>query len=862
MYIKDIIVYKGRNIYCHKPVIKLLIDLEQYANVSSVDIDGFNDRLINLLPGLKNHTCGLGYEGGFIERLKEGTYPAHILEHIIIELQAMLGHEIKYGKTRLLKEPSLYYIIYEYKCSICAVESGVYGFKIINALINNEDINISEIVNSLKGLNEQAAMGPSTSAIVKEAKKRGIPVTLLDNNGLIQLGYGRYKRLIECTITDATSCITTDIATNKEYTKIILDENAIPVPYGKVVYSEGSAILAAEQLGMPVVIKPYNGNQGKGVRLRINSIEEVKAAYKETTSYSNAAIVEKFIQGRDYRVLVVDGKVSAVSERIPPFVIGDGISSIAGLVEIENKNPNRGVGHEKPLTKIRLDAIALNILAKNGFSQESIPNNGERVLLRENGNLSTGGIAIDCTDIIHPQNSEIAIKAAKQIGLDIAGIDFVAQDISRPIKETGGAIVEVNAAPGLRMHIYPYEGKSRDVGKDIMDMLYPANKPYSIPIVAVTGTNGKTTTVRLIAHVLKSEGKRVGLTTTSGIFVDDECILKGDNTGSISAKQILSRPIDAAVLETARGGIISGGLAYDLADVGVITNIADDHLGQDGINTIDDLAYVKALVAEAVKPSGYAVLNYNDKKTSWILERLKSGVILFSNGKPQMEPNYNYVYNHEGMIYINQIPFLKAEDIPITYGGIVQFNIENAMAAIAALYGLRIGLEAIAKGIKSFMPNSINNPGRLNIFNVCNYKVMLDYGHNRAGYEAVIHAIKGMEHKRLIGVIGMPGDRSDNSIAEVARMCAKVFNRIYIKEDIDLRGRKNGEVADILNTAIVKEGMKPQDVNIILEEKKALLTAMQNALEGDLIVVFYEKYQPLLELISQYKGNMQYAFVK
>jgi len=831
---------------------KMVVDIGKYSEIPTKDIDGFNERLLRMFPNLKTNCCGLGYEGGFLDRLTEGTYLAHVLEHVILDMQNTLGCDVAYGKTRAIDyHSSVYYLVYEFTNEACGVECSKVAVYILNSFLNGYDVDITETMEYLRKITVDGELGPSTSAIVNEAKGRGLPVERFGYDSLARIGYGKYSRVIQSTLTDSTSCISADTASNKQLTKLILSDNQIPVPYGKVVYSELSAIMAAKDIGTPVVIKPYDGNQGKGVHLNLTNESDIKDAFKDASSFSSAVIVEQYVTGLDYRLLVVGNKVRAATKRLSAAVIGDGVHNIKGLIDIINLDKNRGVAHEKPLTKIRLDSVALNVLKKKGIGIDYIPQKGEVVVLRENSNISTGGTAVDCTDIMHPENAEIAVRAAAAIGLDIAGIDIVSEDISKPIKEFGGAIVEVNAAPGLRMHLYPSEGRQRNVAKDIVDMLFPND--FEFPLVSVTGTNGKTTTTRLIAHTLSLAGKTVGMTTTNGIFIDGKCVSKGDNTGPISAKMVLSNKlVDAAVLETARGGIIRGGLGFDLADVGVITNVTGDHLGLDGINDLIDLAFVKSLVVEAIKEDGYAVLNAEDSMTDYILQRVKAKVILFSKDKNRINlgQNYIYVFASDGIIYIQNgnklISVINVNDIPITHNGLVECNIENSLASVAALYALKIPVETIALGLKSFS----NNPGRFNIIDMNGYRVMVDYMHNKAGFEAVLKSSKGFKFNRLVGVIGIPGDRQDEVMKEIGGLCANSFDRLYIKEDKDLRGRKQGEVAEILHSAITSSGFSSSNVTIIGDELTAIKSAITDARTDDLIIVSYEKLDPVMDFLN------------
>jgi len=868
MDIIDIQCLRGRNIYSHKPVIKLIVDLKEYCNIPTKDIDDFNNRLTALLPGLYKHKCSPGYEGGFLERLEEGTYLAHVAEHIILELQYIAGYDIKFGKARLFKEPNLYYIICQYMNERCAIEAARLACKIINSIINKESIDITRRINDMIKASTEYELGPSTKAIVDAAAERGIPVMRLGNESLVQLGYGKHQRLIQSTITDAVRCINADIASNKLLTKQLLRDYDIPVPAGDIAYTEEAAVQLAREIGFPVVVKPYDGNQGKGVVLNIKSEYQVRQAFQSARAFSNAVMVEQYIEGNDYRILVVGDKVSAVSQRNAAKIISDGIRNIEELVQLENTNPLRGEGHEKPLTQLKIDDVCIQVLERQGLSIKSVPEKGRVVFLRENGNLSTGGTAIDKTDMIHPYNAEIAVKAAKIIGLDIAGIDITSPDISVPLYKNGGCVIEVNAAPGIRMHLYPSGGLPRNVGKDIIHMLFPEGTPFTIPIAAITGTNGKTTTTRMVAQILKAAGLTVGMTTTSGIYVDDECILKGDNTGPASARMLLrDKRIEAAVLETARGGIIKRGLGYDLADVGVITNITEDHLGLDGINTIHDLAFVKALVAEAVKPDGYAVLNADDSMVLSIVPRIKANIIFFSrdSDNPAITEHINkggkcvYVKDNIAVICDGKkiIPVINIKKIPATYGGRVECNIENSLAAISTAYGLGLSADVIAHGLKSFRCDINTNPGRFNLFEIADFKVLVDYGHNYACYKAVIHSVKQLGYERLVGIIGMPGDRLNNSIKSVGELCGKNFSKIYIKEDKDLRGRKRGEIADILYEGVLQGGAGKENVEIIYDEVEALKKAILDAHPNDIIVIFYENFDRVVKCIKRMKADME-----
>jgi cyanophycin synthetase len=857
----DYVVYAGRNIYSYKPMIKMIVDIGDYNDIPTKDIPGFHDKLLRAFPGLRTNCCSLGYEGGFLERLREGTYLAHVLEHTILELQSMLGYEVHYGKTRVLKEPSVYYLAYQYRNEVCGLECGKAAVYILNCFLSGEEISLQAFMDYLKKISLEAELGPSTSAIVEEAEKRGIPVTRIGHESLVRLGYGKHSRMIESTLTDVSSCISADISCNKQLTKTLLSENHIPVPYGKVVYSELSALIAAKQIGFPLVLKPSDGNQGKGVFLNLNSEEEIRNAYAQACKFGKGVIVEQFVEGNDYRILVVGERVSAVSKRLPAMVIGDGIHTVKELAELVNREENRGERHEKPLTKIQLDSVAASMLEKQSLTLTSIPVVGQAVILRANGNLSTGGTAIDVTDEIHPETAALAVQAAKVIGIDIAGIDVVTRDISNSILETGGVVVEVNTAPGIRMHLYPSEGIPRPVAKDIVDHLFPTEVMSRFPIVSVTGTNGKTTTARLIAHTLHETGGSVGLTCTSGTFINGTCVFKGDHSGPRSARALLgNKEIDCAVLETARGGILREGLGYDCADVGIVVNIAEDHLNEEETKTLEDLAFVKSLVTESVKETGYAVLNADDGMLPYLIERTKAKVILFSRKNcfelPCCEKAKIRVFSQNGWIKIQEgkhvTGVVELTQIPITNQGAISCNVENALAATAALYGLGMPSDLIARGLKTFE----NNMGRFNLYSVGNVRVMLDYGHNLPGYQEVISACKALGYQRLVGVIGMPGDRSDGAIRSVGKLCAQHFHQIYIKEDCDRRGRDRLEVANLFYDEIRANQFDESRVQIIENEMEALKAAIRAAETGDLIVVLYEKLEPLQDYLQTITGEI------
>lgn len=849
--------FKGRNVYSHQRVVFMRLDLGAFADIPTKDISDFNERIITLLPGLSDHHCSYEQAGGFLKRLKEGTYLAHVVEHTALELLNRLGHPVGFGSARQFKD-SIYTVVFAYVEERVSLEAAKQGVALVNALMEGAEFDIAAVIKRLRQIGDKDGLGPSTQAIVDAAAERGIPVTRLGDGGIIQLGYGRYHRKLSCTLSDLTPCISVDISCDKPITKDLLAQSGIQVPHGQVCHSLEETIEAAEDIGYPVVVKPVNGNQGKGVSLNLCSKEEVARAYAIALKVHERVLVEASIPGQDYRVLVVGSQVAAAALRIPAHVIGDGTHTVDQLVEIKNQDSRRGEDHEKPLSKIRVDEIALELLAKQGYRPDSVVRKGILVYLKANGNLSTGGEAVDCTDKIHPFNKEIAVRAARIVGLDIAGVDITCKDIARPINEEGGAVIEVNAAPGIRMHLHPAKGKPRKVGDAIVDMLFPSGSRHSVPIVSITGTNGKTTTTRMVAHILRTHGYRTGMTTTGGIYINDTCILKGDTTGPVSAQALLmDKGVDVVVLETARGGILRSGLGYDFSDIGVLLNISDDHLGLDGVDTLEDMLHVKSLVVEAVKCNGFAVLNADDPLVVKAAERVKARIIYFSRQEHNLILHKHIseggiaAFIKDGFLALatgnGLIQSIAASQIPLTLGGRLHYNVENALAAVCAAYGLNIPMADIERGLATFQGDELQNPGRFNLYNIRDYRVIIDYAHNTAGIRYVAEVVKRMGASRLVAVLGAPGDRDDNTLMRIGEIAGAAFDRIYVREDKDLRGRKPGEAAELLMRGILRAGMDKDRIKVIWDEQKALQEALRQGISGDLMVHFYED----LELIQR-----------
>jgi len=856
MKILDQTVYEGKNIYSHKKCIRMDLDLCGYSETPSKEIKGFNEELITILPELKEHRCGIYEEGGFVTRLKEGTYLAHICEHSIIAIQNRLGIDVAYGKAREIKDDK-YYIIFQYEYKVVAIEAARLAVDLINALVYNEKINFLGRFKTLEEIFCNELIGPSTKAIKEAAERYGMPVFQLEDSGFYQIGYGKQGRVIEATIGAQTSCVSADIASDKELTKALLMNQNIPVPEGAKVGNVINLLKEGERIGYPLVLKPRYGCKGEGIILNISSEKELVKVYNNMKNKYKDLIIEKYVEGNDYRVCIVDNKVVAVSLRKPPCIIGDGKNTLKELIRDLNNDSIRGYDHERPLTKVKIDDELLSFLSKQDINLNNIPLKGQKVLLRQNANLSTGAIAIDCTSDISEENKKICIRVAKAVGLDRCGIDIKTKDISQPLSKNG-VIIEVNAAPGIRMHLHPFKGRMQDVGEAILRLQYNGI-PKNIPVISITGTNGKTTTTRLVSHVLRQMGYNVGMTSTDGIYIDGQCIDSGDDTGYSSAKTVLlNRDVEVAVLETARGGLIKKGLAYSLADIGVITNITEDHIGIDGINTLEELAHVKVLVAEAVKEDGYVVLNADDECSMKIISRIKARKIFFSKNKNAqlIEKNIDQggiaVYLDKEALWVTnsnkEYKILDIKNIPIALDGALEFNLENAMAACGALVGVGVDYCMISKGFKSFKLNEEFNSGRFNIYNVDGVKIILDYGHNVGGYKSVLNSLSTIRKKRIIGVIGVPGDRMDDAIYDVGRICGSLIDEIIIKEDMDKRGRKNGEVAALLESGI--KDSNNQRYKICLEETNALKEALKISKTGDLIIVFYEKLAPLVDIIN------------
>lgn len=841
---------RGPNIYSRKSCIKVVIDLEALDNVSSTDVPGFTERLCALLPSLEGHRCSLGVRGGFIQRLQEGTYMAHIIEHVTLELQCLAGSNAGFGRARTVRgKPRCYTIVCAYNIEALIVPALETAMLIVAAVVRGEDIAIDALLEPLQRLVKRHKVGPSTQAILDAARQLNIPTTrLTDEASLYQLGFGTRQQRIQATITGRTSQIATRIASNKQLTRELLEQAGIPVPKGEVVYSVEAALRAAARLAGPVVIKPADANQGKGVSIRVTGQAAITQAFNQARQFSSNVIVEQFIEGADYRVLIVDGKMVAASHREPPYVIGDGKSTIAMLISVLNQDPKRGEGHSNSLTRITADLHTEVCLQQQGMSLESVPLAGQRVILRENANLSTGGSARDVTAQMHPHIVKMCEWAAKQIGLDVAGVDLMCQDISLPLTQQG-AIVEVNAAPGLRMHEMPSHGSPRAVGKAIVQSLFEQGDDGRIPVLAITGTNGKTTTSLLIGHVYQSAGFKTGLTTTEGVFIDDTCIRKGDCTGYWSAKTVLGSPeVEVAVLETARGGILKRGLGFDYCDVAVVLNVAGDHLGLDGVNTIKDMAKVKRVVATSARRA--VVLNADDPYCVEMATSLKPTVevVYFSTNidnpviQAHLEQGGRCVLLEDRTVMLYDRTASKSivcvDELEVTLRGRAHHNVLNVLAAVAALVAQGdCSTAAIVEGLRSFTSTVEKNPLRLNISHINGVTVLHDYAHNLVAYRAILATAHAMKCNRIVGVITAPGDRRDADLKELAELCARELDEIVVYEIDERRGRQVGEMLDILYTSALAATGGKKPVHAVQGVQQAVLMGFQKCAPGDLLLV-------------------------
>ncbi len=861
-------IFVGPNVYANFPVMRYEINLGCLENWPSMKLgEQFISSLLEAIPTLQSHGCSYGEEGGFIRRLREddGTWMGHIWEHVAIELQNLAGSDVSFGKTRSLPDAGHYWVVYEYKHKDVGREAGILAQTLLISLLPTSlqqelatqietDFDFKEELESFVRMAQRKEFGPSTGSLIKAAEERDIPWLRLNQYSLVQLGHGKHQQRIQATITSETKHISVELSCDKEDTHNLLNDLGLPVPQQMMIYGKAQAIRAAKRIGYPVVLKPLNANHGRGVSINLNSESEVEKGFIHASEHgtSRAVLVESFVTGFDHRMLVVNNELVAVAKRVPGHVKGDGELTISQLVDQVNEDPLRGIGHEKVLTRLELDLQANGLIEKSGYTSETILEKDQIFFLRSTANLSTGGTAIDVTDIVHPDNREMAVRAIKAIGLDVGGVDFLTDDISKSYKDIGGAIVECNAAPGFRMHVAPSEGKSRDVSGKVMDMLFPAGQKSRIPVAAITGTNGKTTTSRMLANIAKVAGYTTGMTSTDGVYIDGLLSVKGDMTGPKSAQIVLRDPsVDFAVLETARGGIVKRGLGYHESDVSCCINVTADHLGSRGVNTVQQLATVKRIVVEVAKDT--AVLNADDKYCLEMADHCKAKHICYVT----MDSGHGLVREHirsggkavvleKGIngdmitFYDNgaHIPLLWTHLIPSTMEGKALHNVQNAMFAAAMAYAFNISLEHISQGLRTFTTSFYQAPGRMNVFDEHPFKVILDYAHNPAAIKAITDLAMRLDvkGKRRI-VMAMPGDRRDEDIVEAARICATGFDEFICKADDDRRRRGFDEVPKMLEQSLLAAGVTSDRIQIIPSEVEAIEYALSVSEADDLVIV-------------------------
>lgn len=874
MDILEIRVMKGPNYWSirrHKLIV-MKLDIEELEDLPTNKIPGFSERIEKKFPTMYSHECSEGHAGGFFKRVKDGTWMGHVVEHLALEIQTLAGMDCGFGRTRGTGQHGVYNVVFNYMEEKVGVYAAKAAVRIADALVKNVEYDLTDDIQKMREIREDERLGPSTGSIVDEAIKRKIPWIRLNKHSLVQLGYGVNQHRIQATVASTTSSIAVEVACDKEETKNLLENASIPVPRGRVVYDEEDLESAMNKIGYPVVLKPVGGNHGRGATINVQTWEAAKEALAIAKKVSRGVIVEKFITGYDYRLLVVDYKFIAGARRTPAMVTGDGTHTVKQLVEIVNSDERRGYGHEKVLTAIKIDDTTMGMLEEKSLTLDSVLKKGEELHLKRTANLSTGGTSTDVTEIVHPYNVFMAERIARIIGLDICGIDIMSPDIREPLHENGGAVLEVNAGPGFRMHIAPAEGLPRNVAEPVIDMLYPPGSSARIPIIAVSGTNGKTTTTRLIAHIVKTMGHRVGFTTTDGIYIQNQMVEKGDCTGPLSAEFVLRDPtVEFAVLECARGGILKAGLGFHNCDISIVTNVAADHLGLKDINTLDEMARVKAVVAESVLPEGYAILNADDDLVYEMRKNINANIALFS-----LDENNPRIIKHTekgGLAAIVENGYVtickgtwkiridKVVNIPLTFSGKAVFMIANILPAVLAGFIRGFKVDDMRLALETFIPSPTQTPGRMNLFQFRNYTVMVDYAHNPAGFQAIGRFLDRIEAKPKIGIIAGVGDRRDEDIIQLGTIASQMFDEIIIRQDKNLRGRSEDEIIELMMKGIQIEDATKK-VTVIPKESEAIDHAIKNAKKGSFIVICSDVVPAALEQILKYKEEEDHFVIQ
>ena len=820
------------------------------------------ERSIDRIPGFEPQLRALFPAVGVLRAQGSGddVSVAHVLQIAALAFQAQAGCPVTFARTTATVEPGVYQVVVEYSEEAVGRKAFEFAEQVVKAALNNGSFDAEAAIAELRELDEDERLGPSTGSIVEAAVARGIPYRRLTRGSLVQFGWGSKQRRIQAAEIDSTSAVAESIGQDKDLTKRLLHAAGVPVPLGKPVETVEEAWEVALKVGLPVVVKPQDGNQGKGVTVNITDRAQLEEAYKNAAEYGTV-MVERFLPGHDFRLLVVGDQLVAAARREPPQVLGDGERTVRELVNIVNQDPRRGEGHATSLTKIRLDDIAIARLALQGLTPDAVPAKGQRVVLRNNANLSTGGTATDVTDDVHPAVAARAVAAAQMVGLHICGVDMVAETVLRPLEEQGGGFVEVNAAPGLRMHLAPSYGKPRAIGQAIVDRLYAHGDDGRIPTVAVTGTNGKTTTARLIAHLFTAQGLRVGMTNTDGVYVNGRQIDSGDCSGPKSARNVLLHPeVDAAVFETARGGILREGLGFDRCQVAVVTNIGEgDHLGLNYITTVEDLAVLKRVIVQNVAPTGYGVLNAADPIVAAMASVCPGKIIYFASDR-----HHPVMATHRAQgnrtVYVDGDSIVASEgswretihlrDVPITRNGKIGFQVENVMAAVGAAWGAGVPWQTIRRGLSGFVNDSDNAPGRFNVMDYKGATVIADYGHNPDAMRALVQAVDAIPAKRRSVVISGAGDRRDEDIRAQTVILGAAFDDVILYQDAAQRGRSDGEVMALLREGLA-DASRTRHVEEIRGEFIAIDSALARLQPGDLCLVLVDQVEEALAHLAK-----------
>ncbi len=861
LVVRGVRVLHGANYFSGGPVVVFRLALGQYDEVFTNQIPGFLVRLRRAVPSLVEHHCSPGVRGGFLRRVRQGTLLGHVTEHTAIELQTLAGMDVAYGKTRSTTEPGVYNVVFRYQDELAGIYAGKAAVNLVNALLVEEAFRVEPVVAALVDIRERRLLGPSTQAIVDEAARRAIPALRLDAYNLVQLGTGRHHKWVRATITGDTSSLAVETADDKHLTARILTDAGVPVPETVAARDLGQALAFWRRLGAPVAVKPREGAAGSGVTVGLADEAAIARACQWAGGGEREVLVQRHVAGHTFRLLVVDYRLEAAARLDPPAVVGDGILTVAQLVERLNSDPRRGVGDKAVLTRVELDELTSHLLAERGLTAASVPPAGQALQLKTSGSLRQGGSATDVTDLVHPMNRFLAERAARVLGLNVAGVDVIAEDIGQSILATGGVVVEVNAAPDFRPHLRPAEGSPRDVAAPLLTLLFPPGAPTRVPVLSVTGTLGKTTTVRLLAHCLGEAGRVTGVTSTDGLYVAGRRLMSGDMTYPEQVGLVLKDPtIDCAVLETSREGILRRGLGYHLADVGVVLNLHDDHVGSDDITRLDDLAYAKSVVAEQVYPDGCAVLNADQELVLEMATRVRSRLALFSAdpANPRLRQHcadggLAATVDRDRLLledHRDRVSLVHLDDVPLAADGRLRLNLDNLLAAAVALFALGLDPATIRRGFETFRPDPDMLPGRLNLLQRGGGTVLVDYAHNRTSFRLLGELLAGQPGRR-VAALDAPGDRDDAHLLELGRLAGSTYQELFLYEDPDRRGRAEGEIVALLARGAREAGLAAERVHSFPAPEPAWAAALARAARDTLVVILTERSEAALAACGQ-----------